>query len=75
MDEFARRLREREEATQKRLRETMTTAEQLKKENAILRRVRNIRALLYPIICVMFVYSNKRKEKKKRGYTYNISKY
>ena len=47
MDEFARRLQEREEATQKRLQETMTTAEQLKKENATLRRVRNIRALLY----------------------------
>jgi len=47
MDEFARRLQEREEATQKRLQETITTAEQLKKENATLQRVRNIRALLY----------------------------
>jgi len=44
MDEFARRLQEREEATQKRLQETMNTAEQLKEENIALRRVRIIRS-------------------------------
>jgi len=38
MDEFARRLQEKEQATERKLQETMSRAEQLQKENAVLRR-------------------------------------
>ena len=39
MDEFARRLQEKEQATEKKLQETISRAEQLQEENAELRRV------------------------------------
>lgn len=41
MNEFARRLQQKEQATEKKLQEVTTKAEQLEKENIILRRVNN----------------------------------
>ena len=38
MDEFARRLQEKEQATERKLQETITRAAELEKENAALRR-------------------------------------
>lgn len=38
MDEFARRLQEKEQATEKKLQETITRAAELERENAALRR-------------------------------------
>ena len=66
MDEFARRLQEREDATQKTLQETMKTAEQLKKENATLRRVRNVGAHAAVLCYVMLLQLQEEREEEER---------
>lgn len=50
MDEFARRLQQKEQVTERKLQDTITRAEQLEKENAALRRVTRYVTLLLVII-------------------------